>query len=75
MKAFRPDKPIAIQMLHTDLNALFDVVRSSYASDASKAYRSFYKARSFEYLGLRPSYAKDFKVLLPFLQRIHRGYL
>ncbi|PRQ53193.1 putative RNA-directed DNA polymerase [Rosa chinensis] len=37
---------------------------------ASKAPRSFCKACSFGKLGPRPSYAKDPKILIPFLQRI-----
>ena len=52
-----------------------DVTKSSYASEASMAHCSYYKACSLGNLGLRPSYAKDSKVLLPFLQRIQRGYL
>ncbi|KAK9907229.1 hypothetical protein M0R45_000962 [Rubus argutus] len=41
--------------------------QSSNASNASKAYRSFCKACSLGKWGPRPSYAKDPKVLLPFL--------
>ena len=37
---------------------------------ASKAPHSFCKACSLEKLGPRPSYAKDPKILIPFLQRI-----
>ena len=45
-KAFRPDEDLPSGRPPTDLNAFPDVVRSSYASDASKANRSFYKACS-----------------------------
>ena len=58
-----------------DLRSLSTMLTSSYASDASRASRSFCKACSLGNLGLRPSYAKDSKVLLSFLQRIHGGYL
>jgi hypothetical protein len=52
-----------------------DVTKFSYASEASMAHRSYCKACSLGNLGLRPSYAKDSKVLPPFLQIIQRGYL
>ncbi|KAK9912309.1 hypothetical protein M0R45_036177 [Rubus argutus] len=66
----RPFDPLVDQSNPDDLRSFSTMLTSSNASDASMAHHSFCKARSLGKWGPRPSYAKDSKVLLPFLHRI-----
>ncbi|KAK9910277.1 hypothetical protein M0R45_034245 [Rubus argutus] len=66
----RPFDPLVDRSNPDDLRSFSTMLTSSNASNASKAHRSFCKACSLGKWGPRPSYAKDPKVLLPFLHRI-----
>ena len=72
---FSPNGPLAVRTPRIDLNSFSDVVHSSYASDAFKVECMYCKACSLGNLGLRSSDAKNSKVFLSFLQRIHKEYM